>query len=274
MAFPDTGSTSSRDGSPVPRPRTLRPEERLRRRAERLAQSGDFSQAIVHLELAVAAGADASECYLRIAEHQRTLANLPEAMLAAEKSLALAPDRLSTYEAVAAIALEMGDYQRAIEVSNALIKLSPRHIPAYSALGAAYIQIGDVDAAMRVTNTLIRLDPESPSHHFKKALLCQHKNEVALAVHEFMQAIRMDPASPHAEAALEALETLDSFQLNHIITLAMEDAVFRAKMTRDPVNAVIERGFALSDFGNEALLELTQQLLLEQLPNLRPLRYN
>lgn len=250
------------------------PWHRLLRRAEEQAEQGDFQQAIITLESAIAAGADAYELRLRIAELYRNLQDWNAALMAAETARALAPGRLRAYEALMTIALESGDCPRAVTACNSLIKLSPRHLLAHNALGAAYIQMGEVDAAMRVTNTLIRLDPETPAHHFKKALLCQHKGEIALAVHEFSETIRLDGDGPHAEAAREALETLDVYQLNQIITLAIEDRVFRAKLEREPLETVVGRGFALSEMGSQILLEILCQPLPEFPDPCLPLLYN
>ena len=248
--------------------------QRYLARADQQAGAGRWKQAVASLERAIAAGGDPYNCTLRIAEVYRAIELWPMAMEAAEKAVTLAPRRLLAYEAITAIALQAGDYERAIAASNTLIKLSPRHLAAYNALGAAYLQMGQMDAAMRVANTLIRLDPQTSAHHFKKALLCQHKNEVALAVHEFTEALRLDPDGPHADAALEALETLDHFQLNQILTLAMEDSVFRAKLLRSAPDAAAERGFCLSETGSLILTEICSHSLPEWDEPCRPQIYN
>ena len=208
-----TNSAAPQNGAPAPSRPPMTWQGHLNR-AETQADSGRWKQAISSLERAIAAGGDPYACTLRIAEVYRTVELWPMALEAAERAASLAPRRILAYEAITAIALQTGDYERAIAASNAIIKLAPRHLAAYNALGAAYIQIGATDSAMRVTNTLIRLDPQTPAHRFKKGLLCQHKNEIALAVHEFSEAIRLDPQGLHAEAAMEALETLDHHQLN------------------------------------------------------------
>ncbi|HZP83428.1 MAG TPA: tetratricopeptide repeat protein [Chthonomonadaceae bacterium] len=258
---------AARGSSPVPWQRWLR-------RAEQQAERGEFSEAIDSLEAAITAGAECYACCLQMADLYRALGQWQAALTIAEQAIGLDPTRIPAYEKVMTLALEAGDCERAIAASCALIKIAPRHVPAHDTLGAAYIQMGDVDAAIRVTNTLIRLDPETPAHHFKKALLCQHKGEVALAVQEFTDAILLDPCGPHAEAAREALETLDTFQLNQIVTLAMEDTVFRIKLERDPVEAAAERGFYLSETGNQMLTELSQMALPDFPEPCRPILYN
>ncbi|HZO88071.1 MAG TPA: tetratricopeptide repeat protein [Chthonomonadaceae bacterium] len=248
--------------------------QRLLRRAERQAERGAFSEAIASLTQAIAAGANDCACYLQLADLYRVQRQWEAALAAAEQALALDPSRLAAYETMMTIALEAGDCRRAIAAGRALLKISPRHVPAHDTLGAAYIQMGDVDAAMRITNALIRLDPDTAAHHFKKALLCQHKGEIALAVQEFTEALLLDPNGPHAEDAREALQALDAHQLNQIVTLAMEDSVFRLKLDREPVEAAAERGFYLSETGNQLLIELSSFVLSESPHPCRPIRYN
>lgn len=260
--------------TPVRPRRASSSRQRLLRRAEEEAERGDYHQAVASLERAIAEGANAYDIRLRIAELYRQAKEWGAAMASAEAARALTPNRLPAYEALMTIALESGNYARAVSACNALIKIAPRHLLAYSALGAAYIQMGEVDAAMRATNTLIRLDPETPSHHFKKALLCQHKSEIALAVHEFSETIRLDLDGPYAEAARDALETLDIFQLNQIVTLAIEDRVFRTRLERDALEAIMVRGFALSENGSQILMEILSQPLPEFPEPCMPLLYN
>jgi tetratricopeptide (TPR) repeat protein len=243
-------------------------------RAEKQIAQGRYTQAISSLERAMEVGADGYVCSLRIADLYRSMRQWKAVFAVAEQAIALAPARTAAYEVLMEVALEAGDRERAMAASQALIKIAPRHIPAYNALGTAYMQIGNVEAAMRIARTLIRLDPETPTHHFKLALLCQHQGEVALAVHEFMQTIRLAPDGPFAEAARDALETLDIYQLNQIVTLALEDTVFRAKLSRDPVDAAIERGFALSSAGDHLLTEFCSDTLPDFPSATRTLRYN
>ena len=172
------------------------------------------------------------------------------------------------------LALERGDFPHAISTGRAILKAWPRHIGALDTLGAAYVQSGDVAAALRVANALIRIDPDAPVHHFKKALLCQHQSNVSQAVLEFTQAILLDPNGEHADDAREALENLDTYQLNQIVTLAIEDTVFRVKLTRDAVEAVEERGFFLSETGKQILNELSSRIVPDFCEPCRSMRYN
>lgn len=233
------------------------------RRAERFAERGQVAEAIQSLEQAMQFGADRYTCYLRLARLYQTRQQWEEAVSAAEKAIAENPAQLSAREAVIALYLEARDYPRAIEASKALLKLSPRHVPARDALGAAYIGLGDVNAAIRVVNDLVRLDPTNPTHRFTKALLCQHQGEVRTAVEELERVLEMAEEEELVESAREQLDALDSFQLTSILTLAFEDAVFRAKLLCDSESAIAERGFRLSEGGSQRLQEVCAQELSE-----------
>jgi tetratricopeptide (TPR) repeat protein len=244
------------------------------RRAERFAQKGQVTEAIASLEQAIRFGADRYTCYLRLARLHQARRQLSEALSAAHKAIAENPRKLSAREAVIALYLESKDYAGAVAASKDLLKLSPRHVPARDALGAAYIGLGDVEAAMRVANDLIRLDPASPSHRFTKAHLCQHKGEIRMAIQEFERVVEMAPESDLAETAREHIEALDTFQLNQILTLVMEDAVFRARVLRDADQAITDRGYYLSQLGRETLTELAEQGLADLDAPCRPTLYH
>ncbi|MCW3097068.1 MAG: Tetratricopeptide repeat protein, partial [Chthonomonadaceae bacterium] len=145
------------------------------------------------------------------------------------------------------------DLDRVFAIAQEALRRNPNHIPAYDALGSAYFQRGDVEATLRVLAALIRLDPQNPAYRFKKALLCQHQGEIALAVEEFIAVCEIDSEGPYALPARESLHTLDMFQLQQIFVLTMDDTMFRTQVLRDPQNAVEERGFLLSPFGNQML---------------------
>jgi tetratricopeptide (TPR) repeat protein len=243
------------------------------RRAERLAESGQVAEAIATLDYAITLGADPYTCYLRQARLFQGRRQFREAITAAEKAIAVQPNRLSAREAIIALHLESREYERAIIASKALLKISPRHVPAHDALGAAYIGLGDTAAAIRVANELIRIDPINPSHRFTKAHLAQHLDDIPTAVEEFQRVCELAPDSDLAENAQEQLQTLDSHQLHQVMTLAVEDSLFRCKLLRDCEEAVGERGYALSEMGKHLLHEAIEGL--DQLPlSYRPTLYH
>lgn len=225
-------------------------------RSEKLEIRGKLSEAIHSIELALLHGGDRYTCFMRLAHLYHSENQLEKAVNAAEKAVEIEPARVSAHEAVIALYLEAHEYARAVDASRALLKISPRHLPARDALGTAYFGLGDIEAAMRVANDLVRLNPDNPYHHYTRALLCQHVGEVGMAVEELQRVMEIAPELDIAESAANQLITLDNFQVETIVTLAVEDGVFRAHMARDPVQAIIDRGFHLSEMGQAHLLEL------------------
>ncbi|MCS6775701.1 MAG: tetratricopeptide repeat protein [Chloroherpetonaceae bacterium] len=229
---------------------------------------------VASLQQAMGPGADAYATLLRIAHLLRQARDWQPAIRMAEIAREQEPCRTEAYEALMMIAMEARDYRRAVTVCRELLALAPYHLLAHDILGTAYIQMDNTDAAIRATDALIRLDPDSPAHHFKKALICQHKGEIALAVHEFHETIRLDTGGTYARAASEALEALDLFQLDQIVALATADRVFRMHLERSPIEAVLHRGYALSERGYRMLREIAIQLLPELPTPPMPLMYN
>lgn len=262
------------DANPQLRPPKWAACRRLIKRVEEQVEQQRYTEAVTNLKRAITLGADQYASLVHIADIHRAQGQWQEAYAAVEEAIALEPQRLVAHEMALTIACDASDTPRIFKTSRTLIKLSPRHIAAHSALGMAFMNLNNMEAALRVTNTLIRLDPDNAAHHYKKALLCQHQGEVALAVHEFTITVRLDPHGSHATPAREALENLDAFQLNQVLTLSMEDVVFRTKLFRDPLEAVEERGYSLSDTGSQILLELCSHLIPLPGDTTRVARYN
>jgi tetratricopeptide (TPR) repeat protein len=231
------------------------------RKAEKLAERGQVAEAIQSLDVAMRHGADRYTCYLRQSRLYQTCRRWDDAFTAAEKAIAEDPEKLSAREAVIALCLERRDYARAVDASKALLRIAPRHVPARDALGAAYIGLGDIHAAIRVTNDLIRLDPANAAHRFNKAHLCQHLGEVGAAIEEFERVVHLASDTELATAAMDQIEALDTFQIQQILTLGFEDAVFRARLLRDSTDAAASRGYTLSETGRSTLEQAVTDLL-------------
>jgi len=187
-----------------------------------------------------------------------------EAILAIKKAVKLKPDDVQAREMMLEILLEVGRFDDAIREAQELLRVSPRSLSARDVLSIAYLQKGMLERALQVTNELINLDPTSPINHFKKAVLFQQKGDIGSAIREFSRVLEMQPDSEMAQDAERALETLDSYQLRNIVMLAVEDYIFRAKLTRDPESAALERGYYLSESGMAAL----KQIQFDELPDI------
>ncbi len=242
--------------------------------AERALERKQYGRAIIGLRRAIAAGADGYSCSLRIAEVYRQLRAWPSAMAAAEQAAAILPARLDAYDKQIEIAMESGALDRAIAAAQAAIRVAPRYVPAFQALASAYTKVGDTRAAIRTVGQLIQFEPGNPSHRYHKALLCQDQGDVAESVREFMTVVVLEPEGEWSAPARDALETLDIFQLNQIVTLSLEDVVFRTQLLQDCDAAVTERGFLLSPMGTQLLLEYCHEALQDMTTDARPMQYH
>ncbi len=233
------------------------------RRATTLVERGQYDEAIDSIKQAIAICPQDPKFSLRLADIYRAQNRMGPAIEAMKQAVALDPLNSAVNEQLLRILLELGRYDEAITTSNRLIKKSPRNTFARDILGIAYLHQGMIDKALRVTNELIRIDPTDPTHHFKKAVLFQQKGEIADAMRSFARVIEMDPDGEMVDDAREAIAALDSYQIRSLLTIAVEDAVFKTKLSLDPELALHERGYVLSPTGIATL----RQIDIDELPN-------
>jgi hypothetical protein len=110
-----------------------------------------------------------------------------------------------------------------------------------------------VNEALRMADQMVAISPLDPSHHFKKAVLFQQQGMMREALSEFVRVADLAPDTEMGCEARQAVELIDNQQMRAIVLVASEDPIFRTKLRRDPVLAVKERGFFLSDAGSSAL---------------------
>lgn len=239
-----------------------KPVEARLERAARFEEQGMFGRAIGELKKAVRGAPDKARIYKELARLYRNRRRADDAILATRKALGLTPGDVQAREMLLEMLIEIGKFDDAIQEGKELLRISPRSLSARDALGVAYIQKGMFDKALKVANELTSLDPTSPVNHFKKACLYQERGDIGNAIQAFSRVLEMQPDSEVARDAQEAVDTLDSQQLRHIIMLAVEDYIFRAKLIYDPEAATLERGYFLSCAGMSVL----KQIQFEDLP--------
>lgn len=241
----------------------------LMRRVNSLAQRGLYDEAIAQVKEAMLICPLEPKCSVQLASLYRAQNKIGPAIEAMKNAVALDPRDSGTQEQLLQALIELGRYDEAINLSRRMLAMFPRSLFARDVLGIAYLQQGKIDQSLQVTNEMIRLAPADPAHHFKKAVLLQQKGEIAQAMNAFTRALDMDPGGDMADDAREAIAALDSYQLRQILTIAVEDMVFRTKLQIDPESASMERGFLLSSSGIMTL----SQLDLESLPGDSQNRY-
>lgn len=232
--------------------------------AESLEKEGLFQEAIVELEKALRVSDDKTPIYKNLAELYRSQRRLDEAIVSIKKVVKADSGDVRAREMLLEMLLEINRFDDAIQEAKNLLKISPRSLSAREVLSIAYLQKGMFEKALQVTNEMINMDPTSPVNHFKKAVLYQQKGDVGSAIHEFTRVLEMQPDADMAVEAQQAIETLDSHQLRHIVMLAVEDYIFRTKLIHDPESAAVERGYYLSYAGMAAL----KQIQFDELPDI------
>lgn len=242
---------------------------RLLKQANTLAERGMYDDAIVNIRMAEEINPDDPRCSVQLVDAYRAQNKMRPAIEAMKRVVELDPTNSTMQEQLLHMLIELGRYDEAINISRKQLKRAPKDLYVRDVLGIAYLQQGKIDKALQITNELIRLAPTDAAHHFKKAVLLQQKGEISHAMVTFTRALDMDPDGEMANDAREAIAALDSYQLRQILTIALEDAIFRTKLTLDPESASQERGFLLSSSGISTL----RQIDLDSLPGDAQNRY-
>ncbi|MHB0913202.1 MAG: tetratricopeptide repeat protein [Armatimonadota bacterium] len=238
-------------------------EERLDAVAK-LEQGGHIREAVDELKRALRSRADRGSIYARLAELYRAEMRMDDAIDAAKSAVAERPSDYRSREFMLELLLEAGRLDEVIAEARKFIAVHSRSLAARDVLGIAYLQKGMIDSALSVTNEMIKINPTSPANHFKKAVLYQQKGELASAIQEFARVLEMQPDLEMAARAERAINALDTYQLRNIVSLAVEDYIFRTKLIHDPETAALERGYYLSGTGMDAL----RQIRFDQLPEI------
>lgn len=239
------------------------------RRANTLAERGMYDEAIENVKQAMAIYPREPKCSLQLANIYRAQNRMGQAIEAMKKAVELDPLNATVQEQLLRTLLELERYDDAISTSKKLLKLSPKNIFARDILGVAYLQQGMLDKALKVTNDLIRLAPTDSTHYFKKAVLLQQKGEISSAMDAYLRVLEMSDNTEIIDDTRAAIAALDSYQLKQILTILIEDPVFRAKLALDFQSALEEKGFKLSTSGMLTL----KQINIDDLPEESISRY-
>lgn len=226
------------------------------RRADTLAELGKYDEAIACVERAIAFYPHEAKCSVRLATLYRAQNRMGPAIEAMRRAIELDPGNAGVQQILLRTLIEAGRYDEAVRASRKLLKRSPKSILARDVLGVVYLHQGRLDQALAVTEELIHLTPTDPANHFKKGVLLQQKGEITAAMSAFKRSIELDDSGEISEDAHEAIAALDSYQLRQILTVAVEDPVFRAKLAIDVESALSERGYLLSPAGVSTLQQI------------------
>lgn len=245
----------------------------LLRRAQELAEQGDYTAALATIRRAMQSGADEYTCYLQIAalEWQRHRADA--AMLALQHAIDLQPHRTDAREKMVELYMEAGQADAAIEQALRVLRHDSANIPVRWLLVLAYLDRGDWEPALRTLDELIALAPNEPIFPFNQAQIFQELGQWGLALIAYDRVVEIGIDQELAGRAREAIDMLDRIQMEQIMTLILEDPQFRRALQEDMEGALIDRFFALSPAGMAVLRTILYHANQEDLPG-KPVLYH
>ncbi len=180
-------------------------------------------------------------------------------------------------EVYVALSEVYGQTQRANDAlvcARKALELNPRNLEGLYALLAANVARGSYAAAIRAAATAVEVAPSDPFNRFRLGVLLQQSGNVRGAVEQFQLLQALNPDTPLAEAAAEALSSLDQFQFQQVLMRVSEDSVFRLKLLQNTESALTEYGYVPS-LGLLAILRSNEVGQFLHLPlSDKPVRYH
>lgn len=230
-----------------------------------LEKEGKLNKALEMVNLALELNLEDPRLLLRAARLQHAIGDVHESLRLLERMVTISNDP-EARQALAEIYMEIGAYDKVIEHCTRALHINPTDLVTMDLLAFAYIQEGNLDEAIQILSRMVHMVPNDPFARFKLATLYHQKGIFSKAMREYQRVLDLQPHGVLAQHAKTAIEHLDEHQLEQVFLLSAEDPVFRAKLARDPVRAVQERGFQLT----EASLELLKNTDFTSTPRRSP----
>ncbi len=220
--------------------------------SESLRRIGNVDEALNTIISALSKGLTDVQLKARAAELYHELGELKKAVDMLESAAAESDDDSITI-ALAELHMELGNYAKVIEYCRKALSRIPDEPLLLDILAFAHLQLGNLDEAIQILARLVHIAPTDTFTRFRLATLYHQKGAYANAMREYQHVLAMEPNGIFAESAKAAIQQLDEIQLEQVFMLTAEDPIFRAKLLRDPVKALQERGFHLTEATIEML---------------------
>jgi len=238
--------------------------------AEECVRIGNLPRAVRAVKRALRKGTDPLVCYTRLAELHRLQRQWAQAISAARQAVNLATDPLPYREMLVDILMESGLTEDAVQESRQWVSENPGNLIALEALLRAYWQCSNFDDALKVSHQLVRVNPYAVDYRLQRAALLQQVGLYIESIQDYEQILEWPFAADMHMVAYTELASIDRLQLHMILTLLVENPMFRLDFLHDRQEAVSQRGFRLSMIGRD-LLETVAVDVLEVSPS--PVRY-
>ncbi len=222
--------------------------------AQLLEQRGEIQRAILLLRKGVEKVPHSPSLWFTLGRLLRNMGRHREALECFEQVLKLGDDSAALREIMGNICSELGWLDKALEHALQGLALEPENPNLLDLLAFVYLQKGQPRDALQALQRLVRLVPKDPLVHFKLATVHHQLGNYANAVMAYHRTIALAPGTELAREAQRILEMIDRQQLEQVFTLSMEDPIFRAKLMRNPQQALQEKGFLLSEASMEVIL--------------------
>lgn len=149
--------------------------------------------------------------------------------------------------------LDQQDWGACQVTAKTILQNSPRHHFALEILATAQLHSGQIDEAAEVMQMLLLISPRDPLHRLKYATLLQLQGRSGASLEEFSRVLQSYPDAPFASDAHDAIELLDTMQIQQILIRASEQEIFRLQLQRAFDETLQQHGFHLSENGRESL---------------------
>lgn len=221
--------------------------------AEECVRLGNLPQAVRALKRALRKGMNPLLCYARLAELHRLQSRWNQAIAAARQAVRLAPDPVPYREMLVEILMESGQLEDALQESLEWWEENPEDLTAMENLARAYWQRSEFPSALRVLNRLIKINPLCSEYRLQRAEVLQQLGLFFDSADDFETVMNSDASIELRFMAQSEVAMLDRWQMELIVTMLMENPLFRVQFSRDRRWAVEERGFRLSEAGKDLL---------------------
>jgi tetratricopeptide (TPR) repeat protein len=157
------------------------------------------------------------------------------------------------WQALAEAQWDARSWEGCIGACTRFLELQPRSLPVLEMQATALLQAGQPEQSMKVMQELLRLSPRDPLHRLRYATLLQLQGRSGDALREFQRVLLQYPDAPFVGEANEAVEALDSIQIQQILMIAGEEHDFRYSLQQEMETVLSANGFYLSENGRESL---------------------
>lgn len=231
--------------------------------ADALVLKSEHESAIAVLQAATACNPDNTGHYLRMASIYRNQDKLSQAVSLLKEACDKNPRSLDLREMLIECLCESNHVDQIVQETRAALRLSPKNLQLLDVLAFAYLQKGDTHSAATEIQRALRIAPLDSINRFKLAALYHQQGELRRAQQEYEVLLDTATEGPLLQQANEALLSIDQAQLQQIVMLSTENAVFRIKLQRNVDNALSEYEFRLSDQAIGTLRSMVMEGLLD-----------